>query len=420
MIAMARGFFGGDAAQLLLILGVAYVLFTGGLSAVDGFIGWATGLITGPLIPDPDPNPDSVYYSLTVASSSGGSVSKNPNRSSYLSGSTVQLTATPSSGYTFTSWSRDATGSVNPQAITMNGDKQVTATFTQSNPNPLGFVSSAELINHYSMTTTEAQTFVNLIDAQGFSEVTIRLNAMDEWSSGQPSSSGVAKTRELITICQAKGIAVNIDLHTWYSTWDSNFDSSASSAASKRVTYLSYVKNTINAFSGAPVKAWMVLNEPQAQPATADENQFLLDCLNTAKQQTSSPVSIRFMCGYSPSTGHYSQQIDQASGFLCRNTYWDPRTPSVEVYGTTQAKMTAAIAAANSQGKEIWITEFGKRNTNQAEQAAFIRAFIDWAGPAGVDRVYAWAMQPENPSLEPYNLFGSNYEPLPAFYELVN
>ncbi len=59
-----------------------------------------------------------------------GTVVKNPNQPTYISGSTVQLTATPNSGYTFTSWSGSATGSVNPLSVVMNANKNITANFT--------------------------------------------------------------------------------------------------------------------------------------------------------------------------------------------------------------------------------------------------------------------------------------------------
>lgn len=59
-----------------------------------------------------------------------GTVVKNPVLASYNSGAIVQLTATPSTGYTFTGWSGDATGSLNPVSVTMNSNKNVTANFT--------------------------------------------------------------------------------------------------------------------------------------------------------------------------------------------------------------------------------------------------------------------------------------------------
>jgi len=59
-----------------------------------------------------------------------GTVVKNPDLISYANGATVQLTATPATGFEFTSWSGDATGSASPVTVTMNGNKNVTANFT--------------------------------------------------------------------------------------------------------------------------------------------------------------------------------------------------------------------------------------------------------------------------------------------------
>ncbi len=162
----------------------------------------------------------------------------------------------------------------------------------------------------------------------------------------------------------------------------------------------------------------MVLNEPQARSASASENSFILSILSAAHSVTSKPVSVRFMAGYSPSTGHYSSAIDQASDFLCRNTYWDARNPSVSVYGATLAKMNTAISAAHNQGKEIWFTEFGKSNSNLESQRIYVAGFVSWANSNSVDAIFCWVSQPES-SGETYNIF-SGYTPNPAFRELVN
>ena len=67
-------------------------------------------------------------YALTV-SATNGTVARNPDQTSYDSNSVVELTATPATGYTFTGWTGDASGTTNPISVTMNGSKSVTATF---------------------------------------------------------------------------------------------------------------------------------------------------------------------------------------------------------------------------------------------------------------------------------------------------
>jgi len=59
-----------------------------------------------------------------------GTVVKNPDQLSYLNGTNVALTATPNSGYVFSSWSGDANGLISTATILMNANKNVTANFT--------------------------------------------------------------------------------------------------------------------------------------------------------------------------------------------------------------------------------------------------------------------------------------------------
>ena len=269
------------------------------------------------------------------------------------------------------------------------------------------------------MTTAEVRTFITICDDQGLTELTIRLNAFSEWSNEKPSSNYVAKAKEIITEANARNIEINIDLHTWYTTWDSYFRDSASSCANNRNKYLNYVRASINAFNGFSVKAWMVMNEPQARKASNSENQFILDAIAAAREVTNKPISVRFMAGYSPTTGHYSSAIDEASDFICRNTYWDPRNPSQSVYGTTEQKMNTAIAYSKSEDKELWITEFGKSKSNLNEQREYVAEFVEYSIESEIDRIFCWVSQPEGGEGESYNIF-TGYTPNPAFYELVN
>ncbi len=71
--------------------------------------------------------------SVDVSSSpgNGGSVSKSPDRQLYAEGAQVTLTASPASGYSFSYWGGDASGSQNPTTITVTGNMNVTAYFVQ-------------------------------------------------------------------------------------------------------------------------------------------------------------------------------------------------------------------------------------------------------------------------------------------------
>jgi uncharacterized repeat protein (TIGR02543 family) len=101
------------------------------------FTGWSGGATgsTNPLTITITSNTNitanftAITYTLNVTAVNG-TVVKNPNQATYNSGSTVQLTATANSGYIFSSWSGDATGTVNPLTVTMNTNKNITANFT--------------------------------------------------------------------------------------------------------------------------------------------------------------------------------------------------------------------------------------------------------------------------------------------------
>jgi subtilisin family serine protease len=98
-----------------------------GTTGLDDYYGW--GLI------DASAALQSLQYSLTVNTMGSGSVTKNPDQANYFSGTVVTLTAVPDTGWTFSGWSVDLTGSANPETITMDGNKIVNATFTEETVN---------------------------------------------------------------------------------------------------------------------------------------------------------------------------------------------------------------------------------------------------------------------------------------------
>ncbi|MGH3054490.1 MAG: InlB B-repeat-containing protein, partial [Gaiellaceae bacterium] len=101
------------------------------------FVGWS-GDLSGsaspvPITMDANKSVTATFaintYALNVSVTGSGAVSKSPNQATYSHGVSVTLLATASAGYHFTGWSGDLTGSANPAAITMDGIKNITATF---------------------------------------------------------------------------------------------------------------------------------------------------------------------------------------------------------------------------------------------------------------------------------------------------
>lgn len=66
----------------------------------------------------------------TLSASVVGSGTVTPTSGTYDEGTTVTITAKPASGYLFTGWSGNATGTTNPLSVTMDANKTITATFT--------------------------------------------------------------------------------------------------------------------------------------------------------------------------------------------------------------------------------------------------------------------------------------------------
>ncbi len=70
-------------------------------------------------------------FTLSTGVTGLGGITVSPSGGTYDAGTQVTLTANPSTGWQFDSWSGDLSGSSNPAVIVMNSDKSVTAIFTR-------------------------------------------------------------------------------------------------------------------------------------------------------------------------------------------------------------------------------------------------------------------------------------------------
>ena len=111
---------------------------------------WNSGNLTasGTYIRDKlkaNPVTEKAFYTLTVNVVGQGSVTRSPTTDVVQKGANVMLIASASRGWTFQGWSGDLSGSESSPRFTMDGDKEVTATFIQSTsalpPNARGGVA---------------------------------------------------------------------------------------------------------------------------------------------------------------------------------------------------------------------------------------------------------------------------------------
>ncbi|MCD1653740.1 glycoside hydrolase family 11 protein [Treponema zuelzerae] len=72
---------------------------------------------------------DELSLISNVSPSGAGSVTKTPDKSSYAPNTSVELTATPNTGWRFIGWDGDATGSATSTTVSMSENRSVTAKF---------------------------------------------------------------------------------------------------------------------------------------------------------------------------------------------------------------------------------------------------------------------------------------------------
>ena len=134
-------------------------------------------------------------YALTANVSGSGSVAKSPDQSSYTHGISVQLTATPATGWHFVGWSGDLSGTTNPATITMDVSKTVTATYAPL-PHPVSRHTIVLTIDIKTMTVDGARITLDAPAALLEDRTLVPLRALVEHLGGTISWN--AKTRQVI------------------------------------------------------------------------------------------------------------------------------------------------------------------------------------------------------------------------------
>ena len=125
---------GGIAADNTAVSGTSVTYTLGTIETVtwkvrggDNSGNWGAWSSTWNLIVQPAA--PSYTLATTASPSTGGTITRSPDATSYALGTVVTLTAIPATGYTFAGWSGDLTGTTNPTTVTMNANGTVTATY---------------------------------------------------------------------------------------------------------------------------------------------------------------------------------------------------------------------------------------------------------------------------------------------------
>jgi uncharacterized repeat protein (TIGR02543 family) len=227
----------------------------------------------------------------------GGTITANPlpdGTGKYIYGTTVTLTANAAAGYTFSNWSGDASGSVNPTAILMNGDKSVTANFTQlrytltlaSNPSGSGTITANPLPGGDGKYAYGTVVTLTAAPADGF----VLLN----WSGDASGSSNPTP----ITMDGNKSVTTNFaDGQTLtLNVVNSNYGTIAVEPNSPLYAPGTAVTLTATPIEGKSFREWTIWGDPNRYP---DANYVVVDA-NAVLQLTMDhdyTVEAAFKCG---------------------------------------------------------------------------------------------------------------------------
>ncbi|MGB3617703.1 MAG: Ig-like domain-containing protein [Catalinimonas sp.] len=135
------------------------------------------------------------FYTLTT-SGTNGSIMVDPDRSLYVENSTVTLTPQPDAGYRFDGWSGDASGDTAPLVLTMDGNKSITAMFsevvtTTVDSLPPFYTTVPEhafLVPVMSLLTDSSQFTDNLMITATARDVNVLMNLQVDYQAGDQTA----------------------------------------------------------------------------------------------------------------------------------------------------------------------------------------------------------------------------------------
>jgi hypothetical protein len=161
---------------------------------------------------------------LTTETDGNGTVSGD---GSYQTGASASLTATPSSGYTFSHWTGDAVGSANPLSLSMDSGKTVKAYFIpEAAANSIATNSAAALgLVPASRVTQERSLTISEVTANPNAFGLYNRNQMQGLALGQPILERDPQTGKMSLNL---GVNVSTDLKTWTSLGIATGDASVS------------------------------------------------------------------------------------------------------------------------------------------------------------------------------------------------
>ncbi len=155
--------------------------------------------------------PNQRTLTITIDPAGSGSVARDPDKTTYDEGELVELTAVPNAGFALSEWSGDLSGSDNPATITMNSNKHVTATFTETGAVQIAFEEiqtggashSIVVATSANLTSAADNLYLAAIATKNFAQVT-QVNGLGlTWTRVKAQCSG--RNSKAVEIWRAQG-----------------------------------------------------------------------------------------------------------------------------------------------------------------------------------------------------------------------
>ncbi|WP_187262777.1 malectin domain-containing carbohydrate-binding protein [Pontibacter beigongshangensis] len=297
-------------------------------------------------------------FSLTVSTSGSGSVTKNPNQTSYASGTSVSLTATPTSGNQFTGWSGDASGTSNPLSVTMNSSKTIIANFAPTQ-------SSTSLITNITSTTGRSYTQATLVaGANLYTDRTYQLTGVPASLNGEvfiqtPNDDKKITSTSVISFSLSQNATVYVGydprataIPTWLSSWQKLSD---------KLNINDPGTSTLDLYSKSYPAGTVTLGGNLASPAAGTQTNYVV----AVKQATTTSNSLSF----SPTTLNFNvvkgSSVSSQSIVLSAST----GAPSVTLSKSSASWLTLPAASLGT-------LTFGASNINSNINAGTYQATV--------------------------------------------
>ncbi|MDD2731995.1 MAG: fibronectin type III domain-containing protein [Candidatus Pacebacteria bacterium] len=266
-----------------------------------------------------------ITYTLNILSTNG-SVTKNPNQSSYPSQTSVILTANPNTGYAFNNWSGDLTGTTNPVTITMNSNKTITANFSLlsqpdttppilSSGSPTGTLSSSTITANLSLTTNENATCkYSTIPNTPYSSMNTAFTTTGSTSHSKPLT-GLLSGTSYVYYVRCQDASSNVNTTDYVISFQI---ASPDTAPPSQITNLSYSNITQNSLTltwtapgddGNTGTASIYDIRYSSSPITSSNFNSAIELLNEPTPLTAGTNQSYLVTGLNPNTSYYFAMI---------------------------------------------------------------------------------------------------------------